>query len=117
MRINNIKFVENPCIIRGLSYYSGLVFEVEIDGVIIAGGGEYTKLFTYLKSNNPATIYASGLAVGLDRLAQFVVPEYKHKVLKLVSHYEPLNTENICVYKTLIKNRKQFKNVIKEIIK
>ena len=117
LKINNIIYSENPCIVRGLSYYSGLVFEVEVEGVIIAGGGEYSKLFNYLKSKNFGTIYSSGLAIGADRLSQFVVPEYKHKLLKLIPHYEPLNSENICIYKTSIKNKKQYKNSIKEIIK
>ena len=52
---------------RGLAYYTGIIFEVEVEGFgfSVAGGGRYDKLISiYGGEDVPST----GFAVGLDRV-------------------------------------------------
>ena len=70
-----IKF--DPSIVRGLDYYTGMVFEAELllnvqnkkgEDIIfgsVAGGGRYDKLISrFGKDDVPAT----GISIGVDRL-------------------------------------------------
>jgi histidyl-tRNA synthetase len=61
---------QDPRMVRGLDYYTGLVFEVEVetgDGpVVVVGGGRYDALVERLGG---APTPAAGFAVGLERLA------------------------------------------------
>jgi histidyl-tRNA synthetase len=63
-----IEFV--PTLARGLDYYTGLIFEVEIDGYdsgSIAGGGRYDNLIgTFAGKDIPAV----GFSFGFDRLIE-----------------------------------------------
>jgi histidyl-tRNA synthetase len=60
---------EQPRLVRGLDYYTGLVFEVEVmtdtGPVVLCGGGRYDGLVE--KLGGPATL-AAGYAIGLERL-------------------------------------------------
>ena len=59
-------------LVRGLDYYTGIVFEVVIENdKAIGGGGRYDNLyekFTKEKKLIPAT----GFAIGIDRLAEHI---------------------------------------------
>ena len=70
-------FEFDPTVVRGLEYYTGLVFEVELTAKIlnkkgkevvfgsVAGGGRYDKLIArFGKEDVPAT----GISIGVDRL-------------------------------------------------
>jgi histidyl-tRNA synthetase len=63
----NIKF--DPWIIRGLDYYTGLIFEAGIKDLpnasSVGGGGVYNKLL-------PAGMESIGMSIGVDRLAAYV---------------------------------------------
>jgi histidyl-tRNA synthetase len=60
---------ESPRLVRGLDYYTGLVFEVEVqtdDGpVVLCGGGRYDGLVEKLGGSDTP---AAGYAIGLERL-------------------------------------------------
>ncbi|CAN7214367.1 ATP phosphoribosyltransferase regulatory subunit [Pararhizobium sp. LjRoot255] len=58
---------------RPLDYYTGLVFEVVIDGssAVLAGGGRFDRLMTLLGAK--ARIPAVGFALWLDRIEQALV--------------------------------------------
>lgn len=60
---------EDARLVRGLDYYTGIVFEVQVDTdsgpVVVVGGGRYDELVQ--KLGGPATP-AAGFAVGLERL-------------------------------------------------
>src|SRR3989344_6082825 len=59
-----------PTLARGLDYYTGLIFEVEIegyDGGSIAGGGRYDNLIGIFAGRD---IPAVGFAFGFDRLLE-----------------------------------------------
>lgn len=63
-----IKYYENPNLVRGLDYYSSIVFEITTDklgaqGTLI-GGGRYDRLLNILGN---VDIPAIGFAIGLER--------------------------------------------------
>jgi len=70
-----IDFVEDPTLVRGLDYYSDVVFEcVDNSGRSqdsFCGGGRYDDLATSLGSKN--TIPAAGFAIGVERLIDCMV--------------------------------------------
>lgn len=67
---NNISFVIDPYLVRGLDYYEGCVFEWMSKEAgqqnTLIGGGSYGSLFTTLGSKE--ALSATGLAIGMERL-------------------------------------------------
>ncbi len=62
------QFVFLPTLARGLDYYTGLIFEIEIDGYSagsVGGGGRYNNLIGVFAGK---PIPAVGFALGFDRL-------------------------------------------------
>lgn len=69
LRFVGIEFIENPCIVRGLDYYNGNVFEFVHTGqnqpITICGGGRYDGLS---KQIGGCELPAIGCGFGLERL-------------------------------------------------
>lgn len=67
----DMEFIEFlPTLARGLNYYTGMIFEVEIDGYeagSVAGGGRYDNLVGIFAGK---AIPAVGFAFGFDRLME-----------------------------------------------
>ena len=67
--------MEDPTLVRGLDYYSDVVFEcVDNSGRSqdsFCGGGRYDDLATHLGSKNP--VPAAGFAIGVERLIDSMV--------------------------------------------
>lgn len=65
----NVKYVENPFLVRGLDYYTRTVFEVKSENLgsqnAVCGGGRYDNLVETLGGPH---IPAVGWAVGMERL-------------------------------------------------
>ena len=86
--------IYNPNLVRGLAYYSGLIFEYKAVGGIglsIGGGGRYDGLTTVY--GGPFE-YSTGLALGLDRIAlslKGVKPPSKPRVMIIILDYAILN--------------------------
>ena len=60
----------DPTLARGLDYYTGAIFEIEIDGYTagsVGGGGRYDDLIGVFSNNN---IPAVGFSFGFDRLME-----------------------------------------------
>ncbi len=80
MKVRPDVYAFDPTLARGLDYYTGLIFEIEIegyDGGSIGGGGRYDKLIGQL-SDTP--IPAVGFSFGFDRLIEALLelkPEMK----------------------------------------
>ena len=53
---------------RKLDYYTGMLFEAEVAGISVAGGGRYDRLCTLLGAEKP--IPAVGFSISLDRVAE-----------------------------------------------
>lgn len=70
MKIRRDTYAFDPSLARGLDYYTGLIFELEIEGYTAGscgGGGRYDKLIgTFTESNLPAI----GFSFGLDRIME-----------------------------------------------
>ena len=66
----DIRFLEDPLLVRGLDYYSHTTFELVSDDLgaqnALAGGGRYDELAIALGNSKP--IPAVGFAAGLERL-------------------------------------------------
>tara|TARA_B100000927_G_scaffold291707_1_gene295945 strand:- start:10593 stop:11834 length:1242 start_codon:yes stop_codon:yes gene_type:complete len=81
-----IKFIENPDLVRGMDYYTGTVFEFTNDQLgaqnSILGGGRYDNLISDLGGNR---LPATGFALGVDRLAEIVKMNKQQKDLFLGS--------------------------------
>jgi histidyl-tRNA synthetase len=105
LSIDKNSFQFDPTLARGLDYYTGLIFEVEVEGYnvgSIAGGGRYDNLIGMFAGRD---IPAVGFAFGFDRLMEalealdlfpneisgknvlvaFSKSELKSKVLKITS--------------------------------
>lgn len=69
----NIKFKENPLLVRGLDYYNDLVFEYTHEDLgaqsSMLGGGRYDGLFKEVSGREVAAI---GFAAGVERLVHIL---------------------------------------------
>ena len=63
----SVSLVFDPTLVRGMSYYTGTIFEISIDGYnfSIAGGGRYDEMIGRF-SNQPAP--ACGFSIGFERI-------------------------------------------------
>jgi histidyl-tRNA synthetase len=70
MGVKPKQYEYSPTLARGLDYYTGLIFEIEIDGYTVGsvcGGGRYDKLIGMFGNTD---IPAVGFAFGFDRLME-----------------------------------------------
>jgi histidyl-tRNA synthetase len=63
----DVKLVYNPALVRGMSYYTGTIFEISIKGYnfSIAGGGRYDEMIGKFCGQN---IAACGFSIGFERI-------------------------------------------------
>jgi histidyl-tRNA synthetase len=68
--VTNVKF--DPTLARGLDYYSGIIFEVTLEGFesSVGGGGRYDNLVNSYRED--LNIPMIGFSFGLDRLMDFI---------------------------------------------
>ena len=84
-----IKYHINPKLMRGLDYYSGLIYEWKSDELgaqsTVCGGGRYDSLFEQLGGK---PIGACGFSIGIERLIALVSEKKYLKVRKgfILSH-------------------------------
>lgn len=70
LKVNKAVYAFDPSLARGLDYYTGLIFELEIEGYSagsVGGGGRYDKLIGLVSEN---TYPAVGFSFGFDRLTE-----------------------------------------------
>ncbi len=77
----NVKYVENPFLVRGLDYYTRTVFEVTSENLgsqnAVCGGGRYDNLVETLGGVHTPAV---GWAVGMERLYALTEKEEPQKV-------------------------------------
>ncbi|MBL7053497.1 MAG: histidine--tRNA ligase [Candidatus Portnoybacteria bacterium] len=83
-----IPYMLNPCLVRGLDYYTKTVFEIwpeEEDGrqISLSGGGRYDGLIKLLGGQDTPAV---GFAIGLDRVVNLI----KEREIKISSRKKPL---------------------------
>lgn len=81
-----IPFERDPKLVRGLDYYTGLVFEIKAEDLeaaqnTILAGGRYDNLISQLGGEN---VPAFGWAAGIDRISLIYKPNKKPKDLYFV---------------------------------
>lgn len=64
---NNSKIVFDPTLVRGMSYYTGPIFEIELQDyhLSVAGGGRYDKMIGKFIGKD---VCACGFSIGLERI-------------------------------------------------
>lgn len=70
LRSLNLKYQWDENLVRGLDYYTGIVFEWQINDLAIAGGGRYDELFDKFQTGKAQkkAVPSLGMAIGFDRL-------------------------------------------------
>lgn len=63
--LGDTSYVVDLDLVRGLDYYTGIVFEIVINGLAVCGGGRYDNLIESLGGQSTPAV---GMAIGLDRL-------------------------------------------------
>ncbi len=79
--ILNIKYVENPFLVRGLDYYTKTVFEIKSNSLgsqnAVCGGGRYDNLVEMLGGVKTPAV---GWAMGIERLNALIPQIEPHKI-------------------------------------
>jgi len=92
-KIESDKYAYEPTLARGLDYYTGLIFELEVEGYSggsIGGGGRYDDLIgRFTGAKTPAT----GFSFGFDRLIEAA------EEAKLLPDYKPSTRVFVTVFK------------------
>lgn len=95
----NFSIVFDPTLVRGMSYYTGTIFEIEMAefGSSVAGGGRYDKMIgKFTGQDTPAC----GFSIGFERIITilmdqgFQVPDQSKKIAFLVEKGMP--SERLC---------------------
>lgn len=89
----------DPTLVRGMSYYTGTIFEIEMPefGSSVAGGGRYDKMIGRFTGND---VPACGFSIGFERIItilmdkNFEVPTQAKKKAYLVE--KGIATEDLC---------------------
>lgn len=95
----SFSIVFDPTLVRGMSYYTGTIFEIEMPqfGSSVAGGGRYDKMIGRFTGND---VPACGFSIGFERIITilmdngFQIPKQAKKVAYLVE--KGISTENLC---------------------
>ena len=90
----NFKLVFDPTLVRGMSYYTGPIFEISIDGFggSVGGGGRYDEMIGRFTGNQTP---ACGFSVGFERIVMLLleknyqIPDKKEKIAFLVEKRMP----------------------------
>ena len=88
--------VFDPTLVRGMSYYTGTIFEISMPelGAACGGGGRYDKMIGKFTGSD---VPASGFSIGFERIilllmeSGFTIPESPKRVAYLVEKNYPAN--------------------------
>ena len=90
----DFKLVFDPTLVRGMSYYTGTIFEISMPelGAACGGGGRYDKMVGKFTGND---VPACGFSIGFERIilllmeSGFTIPESPKKIAYLVEKNYP----------------------------
>lgn len=90
--------VFDPTLVRGMSYYTGSIFEIEMEefGSSVAGGGRYDEMIGKFTGN---PVCACGFSIGFERIVtillekNFSVPQEEKKAYLME---KGLSSEQVC---------------------
>ena len=95
----DFKMVFDPTLVRGMSYYTGTIFEIAMPefGGSCGGGGRYDKMIGNFTGND---VPACGFSIGFERIilllmeSNFQIPEQPKKTAYLIEKNYP--AEKLC---------------------
>lgn len=95
----DFSIVFDPTLVRGMSYYTGTIFEIEMPrfGSSVAGGGRYDKMIGRFTGKD---VPACGFSIGFERIitilmdSGFQIPKQAKKKAYLVE--KGISTERLC---------------------
>ena len=90
----NFKIEFDPTLVRGMSYYTGPIFEISIDGFggSVGGGGRYDEMIGKFTGNQTC---ACGFSIGFERIVMLLlekdyqIPEKGEKKVYLIEKNMP----------------------------
>lgn len=90
----DFKIIFDPTLVRGMSYYTGTIFEISMPelGAACGGGGRYDKMVGRFTGND---VPACGFSIGFERIvlllmeSGFTVPMQRPKVAYLIEKNYP----------------------------
>ena len=96
---SDFEIIFDPTLVRGMSYYTGTIFEIEMPefGSSVAGGGRYDKMVGKFTGND---IPACGFSIGFERIITilldngFKIPTQNKKVVFLIE--KGVANEELC---------------------
>ena len=85
----DFNLVFNPTLVRGQSYYTGTIFEIDMEGMSgsVAGGGRYDKMIGRFTGQETAAV---GFSIGFERIVMLLlesgyqVPTHREKIAILL---------------------------------
>lgn len=91
--INDINIEFDPTLVRGMSYYTGLIFEIEVENYpgSIAGGGRYDNM---IEKYTNVSVPACGFSIGFERLINILI-ESGYQVPSTKKKYAVIIDKNI----------------------
>ncbi|MDO4345389.1 MAG: histidine--tRNA ligase [Eubacteriales bacterium] len=122
----DFKIVFDPTLVRGMSYYTGPIFEISIDGFggSVGGGGRYDEMIGRFTGNQTP---ACGFSIGFERIVMLLLErEYqvpgkkektafllekgmeKEKMLEVFAEAEKRRRAGACVSMNMMKKNKKF---------
>jgi len=98
-RKSDFEIVFDPTLVRGMSYYTGPIFEIAMPqlGIACGGGGRYDKMVGRFTGTD---VPACGFSIGFERIilvlmeSGFQVPDEREKKVYLLE--KGLSTERMC---------------------
>ena len=108
--------VFDPTLVRGMSYYTGTIFEIEVPefGSSVGGGGRYDKMVGRFTGNDTP---ACGFSIGFERIVtilldnNFEIPNQGEKIAFLIE--KGIQADMLCdIIKEAQKLRSDGKNVL-----
>lgn len=108
---NDVKFVINKNLVRGLDYYTKSAFEFVSSEIgaqsAIAGGGRYDKLVEFLGGRPTPAV---GFAIGIERILELIKPKICDNEVYFFGTTTPDALD--LIFSLGIKKRKNFKTII-----
>ena len=108
--------VFDPTLVRGMSYYTGTIFEIEVPefGSSVGGGGRYDKMVGRFTGNDTP---ACGFSIGFERIVtilldnNFEIPNQGEKIAFFIE--KGIQADMLCdIIKEAQKLRSEGKNVL-----
>lgn len=117
----NFKIVFDPTLVRGMSYYTGPIFEISIDGFggSVGGGGRYDEMVAKFTGQQTP---ACGFSIGFERIVlllmekDFQIPTQAGKIAFLIEKGMP-NDKLPAIFKEAADLRKEGNTVCVTMMK